>query len=240
VTVAFALVAGAAASACGGSSRKSDEGATAGDGGSAAGGRGGGAAGGGAGSGGAGSGSTGDCTRDSDCSRGRCVELTVGGYRVCAAGPIEATECPPSEPGPFENECCNSTDCSAGELCVGNPNSAYCGGPAIPPYNSCATNACDSSEDCEDVENGACFPAGFAGFPVATCIAGACRVDADCAGEPAGRCLLVETECCRLKSLACVYPDGCRSLADCPDESLSCRVVGGRAVCSPEPVECPL
>jgi hypothetical protein len=285
VTVALALVTAAAASACGGSSRRNGDGMAGGDAGSTggvsdagaggtvgggsslagsgAGGRGGGTAGIGAGGAGARSGSggaagvgggcscsptdllcafrcsSGDCARDADCGQGRCVELTVGGYRVCSPGPLETSECPPSDPPSTENECCNSMECSTG-LCVRGPSPAYCGGPAIQPYNYCATDECDSSADCEHVPNGACFPAGFANFPVATCIPGDCRIDADCTGDPPGRCLIVESECCRVKRLACVYPDGCRSLADCTDDSLSCRIVDGRGVCSPEPVECPL
>jgi hypothetical protein len=183
-------------------------------------------------------GGAGDCETDKNCNGGLCIELAPGGYRVCASGPIEATSCGSPDPQPFPNECCDSSECGKG-ICVAGPGPEYCGGPAIEPYNYCASDGCQTSADCDAVPNGVCWPAGAYGFPVATCRTGGCRVDADCTEGADGRCLLHPSQCCGVPSLACVYADGCVSGADCPDDSPHCLVQDGRTVCSPELEVCP-
>ncbi len=181
----------------------------------------------------------GDCKTDANCNGGQCLELTPGGYRVCASTPLEVTSCGSQDPQPFPNECCQSSECAEG-ICVAGPGPTYCGGPAIEPYNYCAVDACQSSADCDAVPNGVCFPAGSYGFPAATCVAGGCQVDADCKEEADGRCLLHQDQCCGSPSLVCVYADGCVKNADCPEATPNCLVEDGRGVCSATPQACPL
>ncbi len=181
---------------------------------------------------------SGDCASDKSCVEGHCVELSPGGYRVCAPGTIEVTSCANPDDQPPDNECCDASDCPSGS-CVEGPLTKSCGGPRILPYNVCAEDECASSADCAGLPNGVCFPAGAYGHPVATCVAGSCQKDSDCNEEPGGACVLVSEDCCGTRSLACVYPGGCRTLADCPASAQSCLVVDGRAVCSSEPLLCP-
>jgi hypothetical protein len=179
---------------------------------------------------------SGDCKDDLDCDGGSCVELSAGGYRVCTNGPLEVQGC--AGEGSLADECCTSGDCEAG-LCVRLPGPTYCGGPFIEEHNACASDECQNADDCSHHDNGVCFPAGAYGYPVATCAAGACQTDDDCSDEKGGLCLLVQSPCCATRSLACVYPGGCRSLADCPDSSNSCQIEDGRAVCSDALPVCP-
>ena len=190
---------------------------------------------------------TSDCSSDDDCAPGECRELVPGGYRVCVDPPEEAESCEPDMGG---NQCCSSDDCDEGRCMrfIGG----YCVANETWPHNRCASDECDEAADCDHLENGVCFPAGAYSYPVATCVAGGCRLDSDCVEEEGGRCALHWDPCCDLPKLACVYPsDGCQTDEECmpdfcrtvescaePDCSdllactlVNCTVVNGRSAC---------
>ena len=178
---------------------------------------------------------SGDCKGDGDCDGdGSCVELSPGGYRVCAREPTEFTAC--GEGSVYF--CCANSDCEGGRCTL--YSGATCEEVAGEPYAVCATDQCQTADDCNDLENGVCFPAGAYGRIAAGCVAGACRTDADCSDEANGLCLPVRDPCCRpLVALTCVYEDGCRTGDDCPDGNY-CQVENGRAFCSSERPVCQL
>jgi hypothetical protein len=159
---------------------------------------------------------TGDCQTDADCNGGQCVELTPGGYKVCAHIPPQATACTPS---PLD-ECCTSADCKGGGKCYAASVFPYCGGPAFQPQNVCVTDQCTDDASCNG-DGGAgkpmiCTPAGTVGSPARSCLTAYCHTDADCTARPGGACLLVHDPCCPYPDgLGCVYPGGCVRSADC-------------------------
>ena len=104
--------------------------------------------------------------------------------------------------------------------------------------NACRSDACESDSDCP---NGICGPAGltadaeFSGSWTRQCFQAACRTNADCTEHAGGVCTLAGDSCAQVDApfrppvFACVYPDGCISVRDCP---IGLRVVtNGSAVC---------
>lgn len=155
----------------------------------------------------------GECASDADCGGAPCVSLTADGYGVCIVHVDPVTHCGPGEMG-----CCNSDLCAGDSHCY--PPFGYCGG-LVGPQNECLADACQSNEDC--AAGHFCVPAGVFAYPVKTCVLAACRENADCTAEPGGRCEPVEDTCCAgVFALYCVYPDGCRTKADCPPSAPIC------------------
>ncbi len=207
-----------------------------------AGGGSGGGAGGGGGVGGGVGGGTGDagtCAPGAPCPCGpdgvlctadRCVEVAPGGVRACREDVTEVTSCGDGAMG----ECCSTAECDAG-ICVEGPVTAYCGGIVPAGWHVCATDLCASDADCGGGQ--ACLPAGVYGRPVRTCIAASCTSDADCDAEPGGACVPYRSPCCNaVGSLACAYPSGCRTDADCPggycaDQGGTLQCVDGAPIC---------
>jgi hypothetical protein len=239
----------AVAVACGGEAFSLDDagaggaGAAAGHAGSSASGSGGGggalAGGAGTGMGGGPSRNSGDCDTASDCGGDPCVELTPGGYRVCATKVPEATACT----APGQDQCCKTADCLAagkpGGKCILGPIGPSCGGPIQLPTNVCAKDACTSAANCAGT-NAVCVPAGALGRKVASCMTGGCLFDRDCTAEPGGICVPVASPCCsEAVGLFCNYHDGCRSSADClPDQHCAIAADTGRASCAAGLVAC--
>lgn len=192
-------------------------------------------------SGSGGGGPAGDCQSDADCGGAPCAPLTPGGYRVCLSFPSEVTECPGGGPPDL---CCSSADCQSagGGTCYFAADLQFCGG-AYPDYNVCVPDGCQSDEDCAMGQNPAiCAPAGAFGNPARACLVAYCRVDADCTAKPGGACRLVGGDpCCSHPApdgLACVYPGGCLTDADCPGGA--CDIgADGVSVCGPEGPGCP-
>jgi hypothetical protein len=203
----------------------------AGDGGGAAGGSGG--SGGSAGSGGAGgagasagaggAAQSGDCATDADCAGAPCVEVVPGGFRVCGESTPEATSCT----NPDFDQCCTSADCAEG-ACYPFGALPYCGGPQPVDQNQCLSDLCQTDAQCFAPQR--CLPAGVFGFPVRTCLSALCGTDADCTAKAGGVCAPVDNPCCNtVAGLACVYPDGCRTNADCAVGY--CALEGDQGVC---------
>jgi hypothetical protein len=183
----------------------------------------------------------GDCVTEADCGGAPCVEIVPGGFRVCAPLPAEATACDPARDS---DECCTSADCTAvsGGRCYLNSDLRFCGGALPPPQNICAYDNCTSDADCFGGLTGetACVPRGVAGFPVASCLMTFCRRDSDCDAAPGGVCAPVRDACCGLiAGLACVYPGGCRSNADCATGGCVLDTSQGIGRCDPAGVPCP-
>lgn len=177
---------------------------------------------------------TGDCASNADCPGGRCVELTPGGYRVCATPPIEATRCT-GFPG---EQCCTSADCDSGR-CYASPLVPVCSGILPQPRNVCGADQCGMDAACP-ANAPVCVPAGALGYKVRACMAASCLLDADCKAAPGGRCAPVANPCCSASlGLYCRYPnEGCRSNADCARGY--CDVEGGRSRCFPGAPRCPV
>jgi hypothetical protein len=178
---------------------------------------------------------SGDCDSDDDCPGGTCVELTPGGFRVCATPPTEATMCT----GSGFDSCCTTAECAEG-ICYESPLVPFCAGVVMEPHNECGVDQCAKDADCMNGESGgACVPAGALGFKVAACISAACRHDTDCADEPGGICATIEEPCCGTTAgLFCVYPsDGCRTSSECADGY--CSVNGDRTECVAGQPLCP-
>ena len=177
---------------------------------------------------------SGDCNVDADCSGGRCVELSPGGFRVCKYPVAEATAC--GSPRSGFDQCCTTADCATGR-CYAFPITPYCGGAAPIPHNSCADDSCRSNADCAGTS--VCAPAGALGNKTAQCLTGSCLRDTDCTAEPGGICAPVKNTCCAAtRGLFCVYPKtGCREDRDCP--SGHCEIMAGRGVCQSGPPLCP-
>jgi hypothetical protein len=175
--------------------------------------------------------SRGDCDTSSDCPGGTCVELVVGGYRVCRHPPMPATHC--DMPG--EDQCCTNAMCPPGQQCFLGPIHPVCVGVVMLAANECAADQCTHDSDCP---SGICVAAGIIA-PVATCLDATCRHDADCTEGAGGACVLARDPCCSLPlALVCTYPsDGCASNVDCAIGR--CEVVSGRARCVPDPPLCP-
>jgi hypothetical protein len=163
---------------------------------------------------------SGDCDVDKDCpSGGKCVALSVDGFRTCVVPVPLATTCT------GVSQCCaGSKPCAAGVDCVDGPLAPSCGLVSA-AGNVCATPACTLNTDCTG-NNAICVPAGSLDRKANTCLTGACRRDADCKDAAGGKCEPVTPACCGGPSgLYCVYPGtGCRSAADCAAGS-SCVIV---------------
>lgn len=156
----------------------------------------------------------GDCVADSDCPGGACVEVTPGGFWVCAIPPIESTTC-----GSTLDQCCAGMPCPNDEVCVAGPLVPICVGVVMEPHNLCAVDQCSVDADCGPTQ--VCAPKGALGLQIRACVNAGCKVDADCGDKPGGICAPVQNSCCgSLAGLFCVYPEnGCRTDADCPPDS---------------------
>jgi hypothetical protein len=177
---------------------------------------------------------SGDCETKDDCGGDPCVELIVGGYRVCVSPVAEATTC--SIPA---GQCCKSADCSAtaaGSKCVLGPAQPSCG-PAVLPSNVCVSDGCKNASDCTG-DNAICQPAGVFGSKAARCVTGGCRFDRDCLGQGASCAPVVDSCCNALVGLYCVYPNGCRRDGDC-GAGQHCAIQGNRTTCVAGAVACP-
>ena len=186
-------------------------------------------------------GSPGDCATNDDCPGGQCVEIVPGGFRVCVTLPPEATQCDPSH---TQDQCCTSADCAAqgGGRCYDSQSIPYCGGAFPAPQNVCFVDFCTEDSECFGGTTGEtiCAPTGVAGFPGRSCLMTFCRADSDCTAQPGGICAPVQEACCGLVAgLACVYPDGCRSNADCATGGCVLDTVKGIGRCEPNGVPCP-
>lgn len=186
-------------------------------------------------SGDAGSPAHGDCLVDADCPGGACVEVTAGGFRVCATPPEKATLCA-STLG--LDQCCDSVPCPNGEPCRVGPLVPICAGVPIEPYNQCAADQCTQDADCAPGQ--ICGPVGALGLAIRACLGAGCKLDADCTAAPGGVCAPVLEPCCNtVAGLSCVYPSGgCRSSADCQSGE-SCQILADRATCAPGAPVCP-
>ena len=187
------------------------------------------------GNGGTASRQSGDCTIGmDDCHNGTtCVEVTPGGYRVCAVKYPEANGCSPA------GGCCQSSDCPGGATCFPSPIAPSCSGVVIIDGNVCASDQCSSDSACGSAA--ICAPAGTFMRKVRMCVQAACRRDTDCTMAPGGICAPVSGGCCDIPyGLYCVYPNkGCRSNADCPTGNCALDPQGF-SVCSTTPLICPL
>ena len=224
-----AVVTAVALVGCGGSTEEGDgtagtggaggSGGTAGSAGQAGTGSSGGAAGqaGTGGSGGAAgtAGQSGDCDSSSKpCPHNgsTCTEIVPGGFTVCALEVEEATSCTGSE----MDECCDSSECNEG-ACYPNPVTPSCGGPQPADMNVCASDRCDDDSDCTAEQF--CAPRGVNNNAVRYCMSKACTTDTDCTAQAGGICAPVRNPCCASwTGLFCVYPDGCRTDADCESD----------------------
>lgn len=176
---------------------------------------------------------SGDCRLDgADCHNGaRCVEVTPGGYRVCAVKFPEATSC--AMPG----QCCQTSDCQNGAICYPEPLAPVCG-PVSVSGNVCSSGTCTSDSTCG--ANSICAPAGTFDRKVRMCVPAGCLRDVDCKDAPGGICAPVSGGCCDLPiGLYCVYPgSGCRDNSDC--SAGNCAVdPKGFSFCSASPLLCP-
>jgi hypothetical protein len=179
---------------------------------------------------------SGDCTLGgTDCHNStRCVEVTAGGYRVCAVKFPEASTC--AGPG----ECCKTSDCQSGQICYPEPLAPACGGPVVIDGNVCSGDLCTSDAACG--ANEICAPAGTFERKVRMCVPAGCRLDTDCKASPGGICAPVSGGCCNAPfGLYCVYPGvGCRSNADCASGNCQIDANAGYTICSNGPIICPV
>ena len=132
------------------------------------------------------------------------------GWGVCRAAPARATACTGS---PLD-QCCDDGACGAG-ACVEGPL-FHCGGARPQVANLCLEDACASDADCRGAKD-LCIPAGVFGEPVAVCVAGDCRLDADCTASAGGECNPFFDPCNRrLVGFFCAYATSeCRGDLDC-------------------------
>ena len=213
---------------------------TAGKGGTTSGGGQGGATSGGTGGAGASGGlggtpNSGDCNVNADCSDGKCVELSPGGFRTCVIPVPAAMTCSTGD------ACCptDPSTCPPNTECVLGPLAIYCGGPMMIPSNVCATSACKVNADCTGT-NALCAPAGTLDRKANTCLTGGCLTDKQCTDVPGGKCEPVTSACCQgTVGLYCVYPGtGCRKNADC--SAGHCQISGNTAACVGGALHCAL
>jgi hypothetical protein len=164
------------------------------------------------------------------------VEVTPGGYRVCAEHVVEATSCTMT----MADQCCSSADCEAkvpGTKCYEEPVEPHCGGAQL-ISNVCAADRCASDADCPG-PNGVCVPAGTLGRKIRSCMPSGCRLDRDCTAQPGGFCAPVTDGCCQAAmGLYCIYADGCRADSDCKAGQF-CATDGTRTVCKDGLRTCP-
>lgn len=193
----------------------------------------------------------GDCTTNSECGQGTCVELSLGGFRTCKQPIAETTECDfqmgtgggggDGGGGPVMlDECCldvrDIDDCGGQQnKCVVTPLYPSCGNQD-PPHNVCTNdyNECDNAADCNNEGSpGLCVPEGTFGSKVRKCIRIACAEDSECTAGTNGRCVPVEEPCCpgAVRGLYCVYEGtACRKESDCPGGY--CNISNGVAACA--------
>ena len=201
--------------------------------------------------------SAGRCAKDLDCGAGgHCVELTVGGYRVCSYPPPAPEECTTGGGGGgggggpgLGDECCGT--CAGGATCTLQTS---CGGAFINPHNVCVTSECAVNADCGP--SGVCLPTGVGSTYARTCMTtNECLHHTDCTAAPNGICALAGTigpasECSPwtcgggsattqvANGLTCIYGSECSDDADCPKGH--CEKVGGRPICQAgERSQCP-
>src|SRR6185437_5821899 len=133
------------------------------------------------------------------------------------------------------NQCCTTSDCTAGAGCYPAGEIQACGG-AFPGYNICISDSCASDADC--AKNEICAPAGAFGYPKRQCFAADCKMDADCTAKPGGACVPIGgNHCCSLPipdGLGCGYPGNCAGGTSCPSGQ-ECRLdtTSGMASCQP-------
>jgi hypothetical protein len=169
------------------------------------------------------------CEQDGDCPGGVCWQ-GLDGSKACvtpAATPL-LMGCQ-NAPTP----CCSKDgDCTqSGKgrcLPLYRVKDNYCGG-AIPLGNVCRYDQCKTDVDCRASQPvalplSACVPSGAFGLYTNTCVRGVCRVDADCAQHPGGRCLygLAPTNgvCSLLNVFSCAYAtDACGDGKTCPADA---------------------
>ena len=176
----------------------------------------------------------GECKTNADCPPdGSCIELLLGGYRVCQYPVVEATSCT----DPSSDQCCKTAECGVGEKCVFGPFPGSCGGAFQLPHNQCVKDACAGPADCQ--ANEICAPAGTLANKVRVCIPAPCS-SAQCptSQENIGWCVAVKNPCCEA-TLGLHCAKGCVTDIDCPGGY--CDVDGntGFTVCTPGVPACP-
>ena len=172
---------------------------------------------GGSGAGGSGGGDLSECDTNADCPQGTCIEL-IPGYRVCQVDVVEATACTKGT-----DECCNTGECDAGEICVETPIVPFCAGIIKQPHNVCGSDLCMNGAECK---GGVCAPAGTFGNKVAACLFNECEGDCSCG--------LVRDPCCNgVTGFFCITD--CQSSADCAPGSYC-----DTGTCTPGEPICPL
>jgi hypothetical protein len=175
---------------------------------------------------------SGDCDTDADCSGAKCVEVTPGGFRVCAAPVPSAMGCKSTL-----DQCCSNENCLGDKKCFAK--FGYCEAQGQ-YYNTCRSDACATDADCafEDFSQ-ICVPAGVLENGTSFCMDVLCKSDRECQAEPGGKCAPIFDGWIGVYiGLACVYPsDGCRSEKECLSTQ-SCKLVGQRTKCANGTFEC--
>jgi hypothetical protein len=169
------------------------------------------------------------CSQASDCPGGVCWQ-GLDGSKSCITPTATPTlmSCQ-NAPTPCCTKNGDCTDSPNGRcLPLWNVKENYCGG-AIPQGNVCRYDQCKADVDCKASATGglpvsACIPSGAFGLFTNTCVRGVCRVDADCALHPGGRCVygLAPTNgtCSLLDVLSCAYAnDPCGDGKACPADA---------------------
>lgn len=166
----------------------------------------------------------GECTSSADCGGLPCIRVPdePGGHWLCQTPPRdEATEC--VSPFPEYDECCDSSECTAGMNggCFYTDDfSVSCGGPEPLPHNVCLYDECMTDGDCLASDAGLfCMPANLFGWPRNRCAWGTCKVDSDCTAVEGGYCAPLPDYCCpsHIQGFFCIYPGHCATSADCED-----------------------
>jgi hypothetical protein len=178
-----------------------------------------------------------------DCPGGGMgCAATPSGYRVCVSQTAPTTM---ASATPASDLCDGARPCAAG-ACFTIPvfPSGICGSDAPRPYNVCRDNECTMDSQCTG--GAICGPAGFSsdemygGGLIRQCIPAGCRAHTDCTKLPGGVCAVVQAGCDLATTggdqeylpaqIACVYPNGCTSISDCPGGSV-CKVIFNEGVC---------
>jgi hypothetical protein len=168
-----------------------------------------------------------------------CAQLVPNGFRICVVRDVVATQ-PATGGGP--HECDGAHPCAQGRCyaILAFP-SGVCGLGGASPGNLCLADQCASDADCAGGE--ICGPAGLSsdssesGGAARECFKASCHGNADCTARPGGVCAFVAGHCARYVTfvrgeVACIYPDGCASSADCCGGTCgTCQVVDGEGVC---------
>lgn len=189
----------------------------------------------------------GECQSSANCTgtaAGTPACATIAGdYRVCTYQPPVVTAASTSA----QDQCDGTRACAAGTgscYSVSSYPTGQCGA-GFQTRNMCRKDTCASDADCPE---GVCGPRGFAsenlvsGGAIRQCIKADCKSSAECTAKPGGICALVQPGCVTTNAqgaqsfypaqLACVYPDGCTNISNCPNTAGStCKVVNGVGVC---------